>query len=269
VALPAEAREWVAKAAGARVVRARRLAGGTSSIVQGLDLDDGRRLVLRRHDKPEWLAKEPDVAEREAANLERLASDDVPAPRLVAVDVGRAWVLMTRLEGRVVLRPEDRAAWLAGLEALLPVIHAVDRAGMRPFRMYNAAQAVPSWSARPALWEAAIDAVQRLPHDPTVFVHRDFHPGNVLWSDGRVSGVVDWIEASAGPPGIDTGHCRVNIARLAGVAVARSFGGPDHDPVWDLASAVDALGTGGWGRSDRTERLVALALADLGLDPGR
>ena len=45
-----------------------------------------RTLVLRIHTNDEWLAREPDLAAREAAVLELLAPTAVPAPELVAVD---------------------------------------------------------------------------------------------------------------------------------------------------------------------------------------
>ena len=45
-----------------------------------------------------------------------------------------------------------------------------------------------------------------------MFLHRDFHPGNLLWTDERITGVVDWVSACAGPPEEDIGHCRANLA---------------------------------------------------------
>lgn len=35
------------------------------------------------------------------------------------------------------------------------------------------------------------------------FIHRDYHPTNILWVDDKVSGVVDWVNACRGPAGID------------------------------------------------------------------
>jgi aminoglycoside phosphotransferase (APT) family kinase protein len=50
---------------------------------------------------------------------------------------------------------------------------------------------------------AALDGP--VPSDERVFIHRDFHPGNVLWRDGEVTGVVDWVNASIGSPWADVG----------------------------------------------------------------
>jgi hypothetical protein len=71
---------------------------------------------------------------------------------------------------------------------------------------------------------------------------------NVLWETGRITAIVDWINACMGPPGIDVAHCRLNLALMYGPAVADTFldayqdAAPDyrHDTFWDLE---DALGT--------------------------
>ena len=41
---------------------------------------------------------------------------------------------------------------------------------------------VPVWSRCPELWQKAIDHWLRgQPNDGDVFIHRDYHPVNVLW----------------------------------------------------------------------------------------
>lgn len=87
------------------------------------------------------------------------------------------------------------------------------------------------------------------PETKYCFIHRDFHPANVLWEENKVSGVVDWPNACRGPQGVDVGHCRVNLAMLHGVEVGELFlevyqeKVPDfsYNPYWDLVSLVDML----------------------------
>ena len=59
------------------------------------------------------------------------------------------------------------------------------------------------------------------------FLHRDFHPGNVLFTgagDGlRISGVVDWVETSWGPADLDVAHCSTALALLHGVSAGMHF----------------------------------------------
>jgi aminoglycoside phosphotransferase (APT) family kinase protein len=133
----------------------------------------------------------------------------------------------------------------------------------------------PAWSDRPGLWERAFAvATGPPPGDRACFIHRDYHPANTLWTGGRLTGVVDWIGGSWGPPSVDLGHMRVNLTADLGLAVAdrflaahRALTGFDHHPWWDVASAVDvAPETGPAWRG--VEDLVAAALARLGDDVG-
>ena len=80
-------------------------------------------------------------------------------------------------------------------------------------------------------WRRAIEVVDGpAPSDERRFIHRDYHPGNVLWARGRVSGVIDWVNASIGAPEADVGHCRVNLAGR--------FGQPAADRFLDLYRAI-------------------------------
>ena len=44
-----------------------------------------------------------------------------------------------------------------------------------------------------------------------------------LWSEGRVTGLVDWVETSTGPADLDVAHCASRLAGLHGVRAARTF----------------------------------------------
>jgi hypothetical protein len=81
-------------------------------------------------------------------------------------------------------------------------------------------------------------------------VHRDYHPSNVLWHNGFVTGIIDWVNGCRGPAGIDVAWCRHNLANLHDVAAADEFltayitaAGPEfqYDPYWDLMSVVELL----------------------------
>jgi aminoglycoside phosphotransferase (APT) family kinase protein len=75
-------------------------------------------------------------------------------------------------------------------------------------------------------------------------------PGNVLWRREKVSGVVDWVNASIGSPWADVGHCRVNLADRFGQPAAERFldayravsGRRDaYHPYWDISAAIGGL----------------------------
>jgi aminoglycoside phosphotransferase (APT) family kinase protein len=172
--VPARAIAWVEQAARARATGVRALTGGTSSAVHAVDLADGRALVLRRFVRPEWLAEEPDIAEREAAALTLVERCAVPTPRLVAVDAGGAEagepaLLMTRLPGMVVWRPADLDGFLRALAALLPAIHATpaDGAALPDYEPYALeTREPPAWSRRPEVWERARSPSSTAPRPP-------------------------------------------------------------------------------------------------------
>jgi aminoglycoside phosphotransferase (APT) family kinase protein len=271
---PARALRWCEALAGSAVAAVRALDGGTSSAVHALDLADGRAFVLRRFVRQEWLAEEPEAPAREAAALDLLRACDLPTPELVGLDpdgaaAGDPAVLMTRLPGALTWRPPDLDAFLARLAALLPAIHATPVDGrLAPYALWlPATSSPPSWTARPAIWERAFATFSEPPPTgPAVLLHRDFHPGNVLWVDGAVSGVVDWPNACVGVAESDVGYCRRELVRVFGLEAADRFlrrcGVRDYDPYWDIVAALggfDDAVFAAW--APREEEFLARAVA--------
>jgi aminoglycoside phosphotransferase (APT) family kinase protein len=103
-----------------------------------------------------------------------------------------------------------------------------------------------------------------------VFLHRDYHPGNVLWSGGEISGIVDWVSGCIGPPEVDVAHCRANLAVLAGDPEAADrflelwqsvTGCRDYHPYWDLTTVVSVVSE---EPDPALDAFVATAAARLG-----
>ncbi len=67
------------------------------------------------------------------------------------------------------------------------------------------------WLADRGLRGAAREAASGPLVEEKVLVHGDYQHFNVLWCDGRLSGVVDWPNAATGNLGSDVGHCRLNF----------------------------------------------------------
>lgn len=243
-----------------------------------LSVEDARgrvdRFVLRRFVRLDWLAEEPDLAEREAAALRLLAGGRVLTPQLVAVDAdgsaaGVPAVLMTRLPGCIELAPRDLDGFLRGLAERMPEIHAtclpagVSVPAYAPYGL--AIHRPPAWASRPQVWQRAIEVLEgpalglertpgpehgHVPGHERAFIHRDYHPGNVLWTEARVTGIVDWVNASVGSPWADVGHCRVNLAEPFGQVAADRFldlyrrasgRTDDYHPYWDIVAAIGGL----------------------------
>lgn len=255
-------RRWIEGVTGARVFSVAVLPGATSSLLHVVELESagGRpSLVLRRFVNQEWVKREPDLAVREGLCLQHATRAGLLAPELIAVDpdgthCGVPATLVAKIPGSVVLEPADRTSWLRGLAESAARIHRVDAAGFRwKYRRYNegATLTLPRWSKQQDAWAKAIEIVEGPPRSYSeCFVHRDYHPSNVLWQNDRVSGVVDWVNGCRGPAGIDVAWCRHNLAELHGVSVADEFlaayvaeaGSEFHyDPYWDLMSVVELL----------------------------
>ncbi|MBA4493573.1 phosphotransferase family protein [Paenactinomyces guangxiensis] len=291
--LPDQVLKWVLRSIDActAIRSVERLYGGTSSLVYHISLENGQGVqsfVLRLFNNQEWLHKEPDLALHEAESLDWASWHGLPAPEMVAFDeTGRecGWpaVLMTKLKGSVVLSPQQEESWLNELAEILVHIHAVNADNFPwTYFSYNDPDdwELPNWSRFPKRWGIAIDYVKSSrPESRTCFIHRDYHPANVLWTQNTITGVVDWVNACRGPAGIDIGHCRVNLAQLLGVKAADAFltayqthaGSAFHyDPYWDFVSLIDFLSGppkvfSGWkalGVSGLTDQLMAERLDD-------
>lgn len=253
---------------GGRIRAVRPMPGATSSAVHALDVEDGsghvHRLVLRRFTDATWRAREPDLPTREAEALTLLEAIPLVTPRLIAVDATAEEydvpaVLATRLPGLPDDTPDDLDDFLIRLAEPLPVIHEMRLPATetipryRPYYVDNARRGelrLPTGTRNPALWERAFEVhMGPPPAGRNVFLHRDYHPGNVLWRGGRVAGVVDWVNASRGPADADLGHCRLNLALDHGLDAAERFlaahraltGDRDYHPYWDIVAAVGML----------------------------
>ncbi len=240
--------EWATEAVGRRPASIEKMAGATSSSLYRVRFDSGLSVVARLFTDRSWLAIEPDLATHEGAVLELLSGTDIPAPELVAVDPVGTWfgvpaVLMTSLSGRVELPDGPPDSWLSNLAETLLRVQAVDPTDLPwTYDPWIDALEPPAWSARSDLWVRAIERFgSGLPEEAAAFLHRDYHPANVLWTSACISGVVDWVNACVGPPSSDVAHCRLNLALMYGQEPADRFTdllGRPYDPVWDLAPAL-------------------------------
>ncbi len=130
------------------------------------------------------------------------------------------------------------------------------------------------WARHPRVWRRAVAiALAPAPDIPGVLIQRDFHPGNVLWKRGRVSGVVDWQATSIGPAVADVAHCRTNLLAY-GPRTAERFTsqweaatGMAFHPWADVVTVVGLLDDlrEGWDSVRLAiETLLARAVAELG-----
>lgn len=246
-------RAWAESVLGEPIEQFDPLSGGWTSRMLRLTSASGRRTVLRSMDKDPWRRHAEQLLSREAGIHRQLAGSGIPVPETLGVDpagkqAGLPSLLMTLLPGRLELTRADDAV-LTELARMLAAIHAIEP-DPRPREYqswaHEAKRVVPEWTDRPELWQQAFDllADDPPPYD-AVFLHRDFHLGNVLWSDGAISGVVDWVETSWGPAWLDVAHCRTYLAMLHGpdtaAAFADRYGTGRASSYWDCMDIVGYL----------------------------
>lgn len=287
--IPERTRRWVVETLGTeRIEIATEPIADTVHTNHRLWVGAARReLLLRRFTDDDLLARDVWYSpsdERDALNA--LARVEAPVTRLVAADVDASrcdvpTLLVTWLPGQ----PPSTTADIEELVRWVPSFHGAP-AIERTYEPYFASDGIrvedlrpPSWTANPALWERAFGSIARPmpPFDP-VFIHRDYHEGNTVWDAGRLTGIVDWTAACAGPAAIDLAHMRMNLTWAFGTQVGDAFVaawarvvGDDAslDPWWQVLEAVDWLGGGEPRpehtpeRLDRFERYLARALAEL------
>jgi len=267
---------WVGRylKAGERIVKTKVLHGGITAEMRRLTVGtqggDIRDLVLRTFVDPYFVEHAEDLLNREADALALLVGTGVPAPGPVAVDPTASHceypsLLMTHLPGRTVLDDEGLETRIPLLARQLVTIHAL-RPAERPqeYKAWTTADAVvPPDGANAAAWTAAIDVIRKpAPPYEGRLLHRDFHPGNVLFdvsppctTGPRITGVVDWVQTSWGPADLDVAHCSTNLAML-------------HGPAWGLRFADAYEEAGGVLASTASERLYWLLLDALAFAGG-
>ena len=252
VPVPELVRRWIGRSTRSRVVSVRRMPGASSTAVHAVRLADGRACVLRRYAWEGFRTEEPDAPTREIAALEYAHRHQLPVPVVIAADPsgndvgdGIPALLMARLPGRAHAAPD-----VGALAALAARVHAVSGAGLE-YHYFpwcrDTSTAPPRASRHPDLWQQALHLWRTAqPAYQARFIHRDLHPGNVLWSRGALTGVVDWANACSGPAGIDIATCRWNLSEWAGAEAGTAFvaayerlTGRPHHPYWDVAKIVE------------------------------
>lgn len=183
---------------------------GEGAEAQILELQDGRVLkLLRARGRVERVAYE--VAALDAA---RSAGLQVPEAFEQVTVNGRPGIVMKRLRGTDLLSVLGRKPWLVFRTGRLTgELHARINAARGPAslpRVKDVAQEILASLARrePAVQLEWIQRVlERLP-DGEALCHGDFHPGQLMLSDGECV-AFDWAGAKRGDPLFDYARTRV------------------------------------------------------------
>ncbi len=293
--LPARARAWVLSLVpgATRVLADSRLPGGLSA--------DTRLLRVERATEPPIevvLKRVVDVSRgalvaREAEALAALA--DAPLPYRIARLLGRddagrdcdvPALLTSRIPGRIAVQ---RDGWEPRVRALGEALAAFHALGV------PCPPSIPDYVVVPeAQRREAVPDVPCLPDWETVWrfaesgswdgggqlLHGDYHLGNALFEDERLTGIIDWASARRGRPELEVGYCRVDLSMLLGGDAPAQFlrgyearlGARVQDVSrWDLGASLRAFPDPvswlpGWldaGRQDLEPSLIRGRLRDF------
>jgi aminoglycoside phosphotransferase (APT) family kinase protein len=292
-----------------RPMRAWNLTGGVSALVTAVAATrhggPAQTLVVRQYGSAN-LRSDPLVASHEFALLKLLHGAGLPVPRPRYADESRTilpvpCLVIDFIDGEALTDPSQvslpmtdvssqLAAELARLHAAAYTVadapYLAEIAGI-------AGRKIATWPTAldESLHEAAVrTALARIWPPPQanrpVLLHGDYWPGNTLWRDGMLVGVVDWEDAVLGDPLADVGNARMELSMLFGAAAARDFTNayralmPDLDMTalqhWDLYASLRHAGRmaeWGLGPADLArlqtghQEFTAAALAQLA-DPG-
>jgi aminoglycoside phosphotransferase (APT) family kinase protein len=279
---------WAARAVNpsARVVSATGMqASGNPWLLRLANAGSTSEVVLKTGNVTAALDRQQLVTT--VAALELAAGNALPAPRLIAADLdgstaGTVAVLMTVLPGSSKI---PRVASAARLRALGAAAGALQRVALAPRpglelrtrSLYDMDFA--DWRRSAGTSQLLDRAEQRIASLPVpcgelVFVHGDLWQGNTIWNGDSCSGMIDWDAAGAGPPGIDLGTLRLDVALFFGSSALASTGLPpagevlagwqqaagrtaEHVAYWDVAAALCTVG-------DMTYCLPGNVLGELG-----
>jgi aminoglycoside phosphotransferase (APT) family kinase protein len=241
------------------LLRAWRLTGGISAEVTALEVEnsDGTRkkMIVRQHGEGDR-ASNPNIAEDEFKLLEKLKAKGLPvaAPYLVDHELfPHPVIVIEYIEGTT----DFNETKLPQFAATIAAVHSVpkdDFAFLPQKADIYAAEAL----TRPAELDISLqedrirDTLELIGQVPqvnkSVLLHGDYWQGNVLWQDGKLSGVIDWEDAAIGDPIADLASTRLEMLWAFGLEGMEEFTQLYHRhmphvdltylPYWDLYTAT-------------------------------
>jgi len=271
--------------AGSRCLRIWPLGGGISSEMiafEAVTADGATRRFVLRCLSEEALQVDAHATANEFTLLHGLHARGLPVPQPRLLDESRVlvekpYLVLDYLDGAPSFSPAEPVAFVERFARQLAAIHST---ALTPALAF-VPQHVPTVQRqrRRDVRDAVMDIapIRRVLSDGAVLsttqrvlLHGDFWPGNVLWHDGRVVGVVDWENARIGEPLADLAIARLEILWLLGAdameALTQHYRSArdvalDALPYWDLDAALRpafniadwARGWPAFGRPDVTE----------------
>jgi aminoglycoside phosphotransferase (APT) family kinase protein len=275
-----------------KLVRAWQLKGGISAQMTALEVrlagGQTKKMIVRRPGAMA-LKHNPHAAADEFKILQIVQSAGVRAQTPYHLDQSgeiflEPYLVIEYIEGQPDYAPAHVNECVVQIATQLAKIHSIDgsRADLS-FLPKQAERFVNQFEEQPVQLDHAMDegrirehlaSVWPLPQmNGPVLLHGDFWPGNILWKEGEIAGVIDWEDAELGNPLVDFAISRLDVLWIYGVEALHEFTQHYQSmtsfdfsqlPYWDLYAALRpasriAQWAAGWaelGREDITEETM-------------
>jgi len=268
-----------------KLLRTRELKGGISAQVTALEIErpDGqtKKMIVRQHGEVD-LKHNPRIAADEFKLLHLLQSYGLATPTPYYLDqsgeiFSTPYIVIEYIEGKSEFALSNIPDLILQFATQLSRIHAVDCSKLDVSFLPTAEKRYTEMlRKRPTHLDESIDerrirdilqAAWPFPQRNTsVLLHGDFWPGNILWQDGQLVGVIDWEDAQLGDPLADVANSRLEILWAFGLDAMQSFTQQYQSmtaidftnlPYWDLCAALrPASKFAEWAADDLTKKTM-------------
>lgn len=272
-------------------IRVEPLAGGSSASVARLDVTgttgDRRTMLFRQHADRARKGHADQVAAKEFAVTAALADLGLAVPAPLAVEDGShrdgPWLVTEFVDGVSAIGRTAEPAIVDRMAEFLVRLHESNVAATGLGEVEDPVAALPAHVTDDELGRRLLrvlaDGVTRRPN-PSVLIHGDYWPGNVLLDDDEIVAVIDWEDARLGDPLVDVACARVELTEDSGMTAADRFTETyrrlrpevrfDDLAIWDVYVSTTALSSMHlWGLTEEEEvrrRTAATAFLSAALD---
>ena len=266
-----------------KLLRTWELKGGVSAQVTAIEIErpdaPTKKMIVRQHGEVD-LKHNPQIAADEFKLLQLLHSVELAVPEPYYLDQSceifpTPYVVIEYIEGETEFVPSDVNDFILQLTTHLSRIHQVDYSRLdMSFLPQQEKKVAKKLRERPTnVVESgderrirdALESVWPIhQYNPSVLLHGDYWPGNILWKDGQLVAVIDWENAALGDPLADVANSRREILWAFGIDAMQHFTHQYQSmttidftnlPYWDLCAALRSDSQiAEWGLDDMTQK---------------
>jgi len=283
-------------APGSKLVRIWPLKGGISATMTAFEIeraDGSLETLIARNPSDYNVEKFDDAVSHEVKTLQMLRDNGLQVSQIYFSN--EEFYVLEYLPGAPDLNPIDPSGHLKQYAERLAEIHQVQVEGSGlvflpsyGFKIWEPEKELVVGLREPEI-RRALEAFGEPQLNPVGFRHGDYWPGNLLWEEGKLTGVIDWENANLGDQIFDLACTRLDVlwvfgedamAEMTERYLAKNPINVGSLPFWDLRAALRMVSMfeklaepyPGFGRPDVTTESMQRDLhrfVDLALDSAK